>query len=74
MGPLASRLHRQVDVLLFNPPYVPTLDEEAYGAQNDADITGAWAGGKDGMRITDMLLDQLDVRDYISSCMAILMI
>jgi len=45
-----------IDVLTFNPPYVPTLSEEAYDAQETAGIQGSWAGGTDGMQITDTLL------------------
>ncbi|VDB85910.1 unnamed protein product [Peniophora sp. CBMAI 1063] len=59
-GPLRQRLERRVDVLLFNPPYVPTYDEEMSGAQDGGDIAGAWAGGADGMRVTDVLLNQID--------------
>ncbi|KAJ3523465.1 hypothetical protein NM688_g8726 [Phlebia brevispora] len=58
--PLLPRLSRNIDLLVFNPPYVPTRGEEALEAQIDADIQGAWAGGKDGMQVTDVLLDQLD--------------
>ncbi|OCB91164.1 hypothetical protein A7U60_g1572 [Sanghuangporus baumii] len=46
-----------VDLLIFNPPYVPTADEEALNAQGDADIAGAWAGGKLGMEITNQVLN-----------------
>ena len=42
------------------------MDEEVYEAQGDRDIEGSWAGGKDGMRVTDMVLDQLDVRDIMN--------
>ena len=68
--PLTQRLRHSVDLLLFNPPYVPTDDEEASGAQSGADIEGSWAGGKDGMRITDILLDQLDAssQDTLHLC------
>lgn len=59
--PLLPRLSRGIDLLVFNPPYVPTFDSEASEAQNDRDISGAWAGGADGMQVTDMLLDQLGV-------------
>ncbi|TBU64724.1 S-adenosyl-L-methionine-dependent methyltransferase [Dichomitus squalens] len=59
-GPLRSRLRHSVDILLFNPPYVPTNSAEADEAQQDADIAGAWAGGQDGMAITDILLDQVE--------------
>lgn len=61
-SPLARRLRHNVDLLIFNPPYVLTDDEEAYGAQLGADLEGSWAGGKDGMHVTDVLLTQLDVR------------
>ena len=56
-------MHRKIDLLIFNPPYVPTEDEEAYGAQSGHDIEGSWAGGKDGMQVTDILLNELGVRD-----------
>lgn len=65
--PLSSRLARMVDVVLFNPPYVPTSDEEARSAQahggSDAKgfIAGAWAGGDDGMNVTNIFLDQVEV-------------
>lgn len=58
--PLYTRLRGQVDILLFNPPYVPTEKEEAGMAQNDADIRGSWAGGEDGMAITNLLLDRVE--------------
>ncbi|KZT65580.1 putative methylase [Daedalea quercina L-15889] len=59
-APLMRRLRHAVDVLIFNPPYVPTYSDEADDAQLRADIPGAWAGGKDGMQITDVLLDQVE--------------
>ena len=57
--PLRQRLRSQADVIVFNPPYVPTLYEEAQMAQNEKDIGGAWAGGKDGMEVTNYFLDQI---------------
>ncbi|TFY64763.1 hypothetical protein EVG20_g5844 [Dentipellis fragilis] len=58
-GPLSKRLLHSVDVLLFNPPYVPTYSEEADAAQEGAGIAGSWAGGADGMRVTERLLEQI---------------
>ncbi|QRW19022.1 S-adenosyl-L-methionine-dependent methyltransferase [Rhizoctonia solani] len=43
----------------IQPPYVPTEEEEAIMAQSQADIAGAWAGGFDGMAVTNRLLDEL---------------
>ncbi|KAJ6501680.1 S-adenosyl-L-methionine-dependent methyltransferase [Mycena vitilis] len=63
--PLLARLHRSVDIILFNPPYVPTVPDEAFGAQEDRDIEGSWAGGQDGMQITDRVFPQ--VADLLSS-------
>lgn len=66
MDPLCLRLSRGIDLLIFNPPYVPTYNEEVDDAQKTGDIQGAWAGGKDGMQLTDVLLDQLDVCVFAS--------
>jgi len=58
--PLTSRLGHAVDILVFNPPYVPTSDDEADAAQRGAGIAGSWAGGADGLQVTDALLRQVD--------------
>ncbi|KAH7927416.1 hypothetical protein BV22DRAFT_1007089 [Leucogyrophana mollusca] len=58
--PLLTRLTRSVDILLFNPPYVPTDTEEASIAQGGGGIAGAWAGGASGMEITDRFLKDVD--------------
>jgi len=52
---LEGRLAGKVDVLLFNPPYVPTDDEEV----GSADIAAAWAGGLRGRRVIDRWLPLL---------------
>ncbi|KAI0318990.1 hypothetical protein OF83DRAFT_1055835 [Amylostereum chailletii] len=57
-GPLSRRLARSIDVLIFNPPYVPTYNEEAAEAQVEMDIAGSWAGGQNGMQITDVFLQR----------------
>ncbi|KAH8086667.1 S-adenosyl-L-methionine-dependent methyltransferase [Cristinia sonorae] len=62
---LLPRIQRAVDVLIFNPPYVPTYTSEAQEAQDGRDIRGAWAGGINGMQVTDMLLEH--VEDLLSS-------
>jgi release factor glutamine methyltransferase len=59
--PFHFRLRHSIDVIIFNPPYVPTLTEEAREAQNNRDIQGSWAGGSDGMNITDQFLDLVEV-------------
>lgn len=58
---LASRLEQSggVDVLLFNPPYVPTEPAEVDETQRDAAIGATWAGGDRGMAVTDRVLEQL---------------
>ncbi|TFK93528.1 putative methylase [Polyporus arcularius HHB13444] len=59
-SPFRHRLRHSVDILLFNPPYVPTDSDEADFAQQHADIAGSWAGGRDGMALTDILLEQVE--------------
>ena len=50
-----SRFHGAVDVLLFNPPYVPTPTDEIGGAG----IEASWAGGVDGREVIDRILPML---------------
>jgi len=58
--PFLARLRHSVDVLLFNPPYVPTIAGEAEDAQGIAGIQGSWAGGAGGMQITNIFLQTVD--------------
>lgn len=60
-SPFKTRLKHAVDVLIFNPPYVPTDEEEALHAQDIPDIAGAWAGGPIGMQVTNRFLPQVEV-------------
>jgi release factor glutamine methyltransferase len=54
----ALRLRSAVDVLVFNPPYVPTDHEDAWAGE----IRSAWRGGGMGMETTSRVLDSLSVR------------
>ncbi|KAF8640927.1 hypothetical protein AX17_000574 [Amanita inopinata Kibby_2008] len=53
---LQRRLRHSVDVVIFNPPYVPTATEESMVAQGSQDIRATWAGGVDGMEVTNTFL------------------
>lgn len=50
-----------IDVLVFNPPYVVTSDDELESnSSTNSQITFSWAGGKHGRRVIDELLKRLD--------------
>jgi release factor glutamine methyltransferase len=53
--PLLQKLRNKVDVLIFNPPYVPTPEAEV-GSDG---IEASWAGGKDGRVVFDRAIPQI---------------
>lgn len=57
----AFKTEVQFDLIVFNPPYVPTDHGELDRALQTRDISAAWAGGKDGRYIIDLFL-----RDSVS--------
>ncbi|KAJ9120117.1 hypothetical protein QFC22_003015 [Naganishia vaughanmartiniae] len=61
IDPLSARIRaiQGVDILLFNPPYVPTEETELAETQQDGLIGATWAGGQAGMKVTDIVLDML---------------
>lgn len=53
------RLRKSVDVLIFNPPYVPTPSDEVWRPNKIGGIEASWAGGSCGREITDRLLPDI---------------
>jgi release factor glutamine methyltransferase len=53
--PLLDDREGAIDVLVFNPPYVPTEDSEIDGTG----IEISWAGGTDGRIVIDRALTQI---------------
>ncbi|XP_039023875.1 methyltransferase N6AMT1-like [Hibiscus syriacus] len=56
MSGLESRLAGSVDLLVVNPPYVPTPEDEV-GREG---IASAWAGGENGRSVIDKILPVAD--------------
>lgn len=67
MDLLSSFKERSVDVLIFNPPYVVTPDNElGDSSKSNSDcvrnelITKSWAGGRDGRQIMNKVFAKLN--------------
>lgn len=60
----AFRSTVRFDVILFNPPYVPTDQHELKHALKERDIYASWAGGKDGRQVIDNFL--VNVNSFLS--------
>lgn len=54
-SPLLESLRHTCDVIIFNPPYVPTPNAEL----DDDGIQASWAGGKDGREVIDRAIPQI---------------
>ena len=52
---LLPRFEERIDILIFNPPYVPTPDDEVSGNG----IEASWAGGLKGRRVIDRAIPQI---------------
>jgi release factor glutamine methyltransferase len=52
---LLPRCEQLMDVIIFNPPYVPTPDDEVSGNG----IEASWAGGEKGRRVIDRAIPQI---------------
>lgn len=52
-----EKLVNSVDLLIFNPPYVATEQDEC----NLRNLTASWAGGKNGMEVTWRFIEQANI-------------
>jgi release factor glutamine methyltransferase len=52
---LLPKFCHQIDAIIFNPPYVPTPDDEVAGNG----IEASWAGGERGRRVVDRAIPQI---------------
>ncbi|KAJ3673813.1 hypothetical protein LUZ60_005805 [Juncus effusus] len=53
---LKKRLYKTIDLLVINPPYVPTPDSEV-GIEG---IVSSWAGGINGRKVINRILNEID--------------
>ncbi len=65
-GGLLQHMKGKVDVLIFNPPYVPTDEAELQESHDTTQLIKAtWAGGQDGVQPLKILWPQLEVGSAI---------
>ena len=55
-----SHFRGPIDVVMFNPPYVETPQEELEDAQHERGIAASWAGGEDGAVVIYQFLEFID--------------
>lgn len=67
---MEERLEGKIDILVFNPPYVPT-DTEELGRD---DLYAAWAGGADGREVIDILLPKVHKTLRVGGCFYLMVI
>ena len=58
-GDLFERIERRFDLIVANPPYVPSADTAARDREFRHEPTAAFDGGVDGMELVDRLLRQV---------------
>ena len=51
--------HAAFDLVVFNPPYVPTDEDELRRALTTRDISASWAGGPSGRVVIDRFIEAL---------------
>ena len=52
-----DNINNSIDILIFNPPYVPTPSEEICG--NGIEVS--WAGGINGREVIDKFIPKINV-------------
>lgn len=62
-GDLLTALRGSFDLLLFNPPYLPSVPADE--PRGRADLDDAWAGGTTGLDVVNRLFDQLADRRVV---------
>ena len=53
---LKLKLRSKIDLIVCNPPYVPTEDSKLLNTTNR--LEWSWAGGENGMQFTEILLNR----------------
>ncbi|CDS35961.1 hemK methyltransferase family [Echinococcus multilocularis] len=57
LSPIRASSQGYADIVLFNPPYVPTEGDELLGSKSA--ISAAWAGGFRGRQVTERFIQQV---------------